>query len=54
MQPLNKHLISKPWRIRRSLLILVSFSKTQKGEKRHELITSVLFQSPHEHIVQEK
>ena len=28
------------------------FSKTQKGEKRHEVITSVLFQAPHEHIIQ--
>ena len=30
------------------------FSKTQKGEKRHEVITSVLFQAPHEHMVQVK
>ena len=28
------------------------FRKTQEGEKRHEFITSALFQAPHEHIVQ--
>ena len=30
------------------------FSKTQKGQKSHEGITSVLFQAPHEYIVQIK
>jgi len=30
---------------------ILLFSKTQKGEKCHEIITSVLFQAPHEHIV---
>ena len=28
---------------------ILLFSKTQKGEKCHEIITSVLFQAPHEH-----